>query len=612
MESTTTTPAQAAESNGAAPTMRVVDAICEWFEKAGVEHYFGYNGGAIWPFLDALVDHPKLVGVQAKHESHAVHMADIHYRTTGRLAPVVVTKGPGLLNCVGGAASAMHDQSAVMILAGCSSTHFFGKAPMQEIYYHGYEDAVSVFRPVTKGTWLVIRPDTIVDILNQAYKVATTGRPGPVFVQLPLDIQLAQLQGEVEAPTHRTVTSRPRADGASMERVVELLGEAERPLLLAGGGVVHSPGGDAALLRAVDRLSVPVATTLTAKGVLSEEHSLSLGPVGRSGTQAAADVARRADLVVAVGARFSDNHTSNWRAGAIYDVPRTKIVQVDVDVHEVSRNYPVEVGIAGDAATFLEDLAAAADEAGLDARREDWLAEAEEAKERWRAEIAPLLVADSSPVHPVRLVHEVGRALGDRGRVFIDIGDVIQYAEPYMLIRGPGAWHINPGMAEMGWASSGVLGAVAADPTRPAIALTGDGAFNMVSNILATAVEYDLPAVWVILNNTELGIERKGSEAAFSRVHPWARFVRKDTGEPYNPDYAKLAEANGALGERIEDPGDLAPALERALGSRRPYVIDVVLDTTPPTYFTKGLDRAYPGVWAESYPAYGGLRLAQA
>jgi acetolactate synthase I/II/III large subunit len=312
--------------------------------------------------------------------------------------------------------------------------------------------------------------------------------------------------------------------------------------------------------------------------------------------------------VLAVGARFSDNHTSNWRAGKIYDVAQTKIVQVDLDVAEVGRNYPVEVGIAGDAGVFLQELLA---EIGDDPLQwGDWSAEMTSAWVEWKKEIEHLLTATTSPVHPARLCHEIGEAIARRnGRVFIDIGDVVQYAEPYMTIRGPGIWHINPGMAEMGWASSGVVGAAASDPSRPAVAVVGDGAFNMTSNVLATAVEYQLPAVWVILNNAELGIERKGSEKVFNRVHPWSRFVRKDTGEAYNPDFKLLAEANGARGARVEDPAELAGVLEEALSGKSPFVIDVVQDISVPTYFTPGIDRAYPDTWAQSYPHYGSLQI---
>jgi acetolactate synthase I/II/III large subunit len=590
--------------------MRVVDAIATWFQGVGVQHYFGYAGGAIWPFLDAMVDHPEMVGIQAKVEQNAVHAADVYYRTTGRIAPVLVTKGPGLLNTVGGLATAMHDTSAVMVIAGAGSTHFFGKAGMQEIYYKGYEDAVNVFRPVVKGTWLVVRPDQVIDALNQAYKTALSGRPGPVFVQVPYDVQLAQVEGEIELPSARSVTSRLRADAASIERSAELIAAAKRPVILAGGGVVRSEGGAEALKAFVERHELPFVTTLTAKGIIDEQHPLSLGPVGRSGTVAAAEATRASDLVVAIGARFSDNHTSNWRQGKIYDTEKTKIIQVDVDPSEISRNYPVEVGAISDARTFIEDIDnSLASSAVPD--RSAWRDVLRGHMDAWTAEIQPLIHADTDPIHPARLVHEIGEVLGTTGRLFVDIGDVIQYAEAYMSVRGPGVWHINPGMAEMGWASSGVIGAVVADRSRPAIALTGDGAFNMVSNVLATAVEYDLPAIWVILNNHELGIERKGAMASYKRAHPWYSFTRSDTGEPYNPDYVKLADANGGLGEVIDRGRDVRPALERALASGRPYVIDVRIDLTVPTYFTKGLDRAYPDKWGESYPAYGPLRVAR-
>ena len=588
--------------------MRVTDAIGDWFAARGIRHYFGYSGAAALPVLDGLVGHPEIEGIQPKHESHAVHMADTYYRVTGRLAPVIVTKGPGVMNCVGAIATALHDSSAVMLIAGGGPTHHLGKS-MQELTQHGFEDVVNVFRPVVKRAWYQVRPDTVMDTLNQAYKIATTGRPGPVLVYLPMDVVLAEVEGEVRAP--RALTSRLRPDSDSIEAVVRLLAQSERPLIVAGGGVALSPGGPSALAAVVDELGVPVVTTLTAKGVISEEHPLSLGPVGRSGSAAAAEAARQSDLVLALGARFSDNNTSNWRAGKVYDVPRTKIVQVDVDVAEIGRTYPTEVGILGDAEVVLEDVRAAAAAAGIADRWAPWLSELRERKQAWLEEIAPLCASDASPTHPARIMHEVGAAIAERGRVFIDIGDSISYAEVYMTIRRPGAWFIMPGFAEMGSATTGVLGAAVAEPTQPAIAVTGDGAFNMTSQILGAAVEYALPAVWVILNNYELGIERKAFSLLYNRVHPWMTFTRKDTGEPYNPDYVKLAEAYGALGERVEAPGELRAALERALASGRPYVLDVPCDPSPATFFTPGIERSYPNKWAESYPQYTDLRIVR-
>jgi acetolactate synthase-1/2/3 large subunit len=585
--------------------MRVVDAVAGWFKAAGITHYFGYAGGAIWPFLDALIDYPEIVGIQGKHESQSVHQADVYYRLTGRIAPVIVTKGPGLMNTVGGIANAYHDSIPILLIGGGGSTHFLGKAGMQEMFYKGHEDSVSVFRPVTKGAWMCVRPDTVIDTLNHAYRTAVSGRPGPVYVQLPLDIQMGQVEGEIEPPSARSVTRTLRAGADDVSQAAKIVREAEKPILLVGGGTARADAADA-IRSLVEAHPMPVMTTLTAKGMLPETHDLSLGPVGRSGTEAAARAARVADVVIAVGARFSDNHTSNWRQGAIYDVPRTKIIHVDIDPQEIGRNYPVELGLESDAGAFLGDLEKALGPDAVD--RSGWIGEVQGYRDEWRAEIEPIITSEESPIHPGRMSHDVGEAIAERGRVFIDIGDVIQYAEPYMTVHRPGSWQINPGMAEMGWAAQGVPGALVADPDNPAVVLTGDGAFLMGPQVLATAIEYGLPAIWVILNNYELGIERKGAGAAFGRNHPWISFTDPD-GKPYNPDFSALARSFGAEGARIEKTEDFRPALDSAIASGRPTVLDVLIDTSPDSYFTKGLDRAYPTDWGASYPSYGLLSI---
>ena len=215
---------------------------------------------------------------------------------------------------------------------------------------------------------------------------------------------------------------------------------------------------------------------------------------------------------------------------------KTKLVQVDVDGTEIGRNFPVALGVVSDAKLFLEDLAAAGK---ANPKHEAWIKKARGYRDAWLKEIEPIQKAKTAPTHPARLCYEVGEAIGDKGIAYIDIGDCTQYAEAYMFVRRPGAWQISPGMAEMGWAASGVVGGVAADPTRPAVCITGDGAFNLVNQAVCTAVEYNLPAVWVILNNYEFGIERKGMERSYQRSHPWCTFTRRDTGERYNPDYVQ-------------------------------------------------------------------------
>lgn len=588
--------------------MRVVDALADWFSAAGITHYFGYAGGAIWPIMDGLVEHPEIRGVQAKHESHAVHQADVYFRETGRIAPVIVTKGPGLLNTVGGVASAMHDSVPMLVIAGGTATHFLGKAGMQEMFYHGHEDAVSVMRPITKGAWMVVRPDTVIDTLNYALRVAMTGRPGPVFVQIPTDIQLAEVHGEIVAPSARSVRVGLRADRADIAAAAELIRNAERPVLLVGGGVGRTPGGVAKLSAFVEQFSIPTATTLTAKGLLAETHPLALGPVGRSGTVAAAEATREADVIVAVGARFSDNNAGNWRKGAIYDIPKTKIIQVDLAPDEISRNYAVELGLISDAGHFLEDLAEAL--GGQELAISPWREKIGGFKENWAKEVEQVATGDFERIHPGRLAYELGEAMRKEpnAHVFVDVGDIIQYAEPFMTIHHPGSWHISSGMAEMGWATQGALGAAIGREEVIPVALTGDGAFLMGPQVLATAVEYGVPCVWVIVNNKELGIEKKGAGKAFGRNHPWI-FFRTPDGEPYNPDFVAMARSYGGDGVRVQRAEDLPAAFAQAFASGKPFVIDVDTDPDVETYFTRGLDRAYPDTWAKSYGAHGQLEI---
>lgn len=588
--------------------MRVADALADWFAAAGVTHYFGYAGGAIWPIMDGLIDHPEIKGVQAKHESHAVHQADAYFRETGRIAPVIVTKGPGLMNAVGGVASAMHDAIPMLVIAGGTPTQFMGKAGMQEMFYHGHEDALSVMKPITKGAWVVIRPDTAIEVLNQAWRTATSGRPGPVFVQFPTDIQSSEVVGEIEGPQARSVRTGSRADSEDVAAVAALLRSAKTPLLLLGGGMLRAEDSIAKVQHFVEKYRIPVTTTLTAKGILSEDHELALGPVGRSGTNCASQATRLADVLVAIGARFSDNNAGNWRKGAIYDVPVTKIVQVDVAPDEIGRNYPVELGLVSDSGSFLVDLEAALGDEPLGIN--DWVSTTAGFKADWKKEVLEVTHGEAARIHPGRLSYELGEAMAKepRAHVYLDIGDIVQYAEPFLKITIPGSWHISPGMAEMGWATEGIPGAAVANPDVIPVALTGDGAFLMGPQVLATAVEYGLPCVWVIINNQELGIEKKGAGKAFGRNHPWI-FFRTPDGKPYNPDFVALARAFGGDGVRVEKAEDLPAAFAQAFASGVPFVIDVDTDPDVPTYFTAGLDRAYPNNWAKSYPAHGQLEL---
>jgi len=386
-------------------------------------------------------------------------MADIYWRTTKKVAPVLVTEGPGLLNCVGGVASAMHDMSAVMVIAGCGSTHFMGKGGMQEIYWKRLRGRDERLPPLTKGSWMLIRPrhrDRGSEPGVQARHLrAARPRLRPGAVRRP---QLAE--EKAQSSRHAGAGSPPApTDAENMNRGRRAPGRGRAPVLLAGGGAAHSRGAPQRSVALAERLQIPVATTLTAKGLLDEDHPLSLGrlvdlelrPRPRR-TRNADSCRRRRPL--------QRHHTSNWPSGKIYDVGSTKIVQVRPRHSRVARNYPSRWGIAGDACVFLsEGCSHRSTPPGITPH---WILTQKAAADwaAWREEIQQLLTAETSPVHPARLCHEVGEAIAAvGGRVFIDIGDVVQYAEPLHDDPRAGPLAHQSGMAEMGWASSGVLGA---------------------------------------------------------------------------------------------------------------------------------------------------------
>lgn len=581
--------------------MKVSEAIAQFFVEAGFKHYFGVPGGAIWAMLDGLIDHPEIKGIVSRQENEAVHMADMYYRATGRVAPVIATKGPGVLNMPNALSNAMFESSAVLAIGASGPTQFFGKGGFEEIYFHQDEDTLSVFRPIVKQCWLVVRPEDVVEVLQKAYKTAISGRPGPVFVQIPWDIQQDTLTPRRYHALSRLVTSRTRADSESVKKAAQLLASAKQPLLVAGNGVMISRA-TAELGALVEKFSLPLATSLIAKGAYPEDKPLSLGPVGRAGWDCSAQATREADVILAVGARFSDNNSGNWREGIIYNSLKTKFIHVDVDPTEIGRNYPVELGILSDAKTFFQDLGAELQAQGVKSLgTPEWHTKLAGFKAQFAERVKQELPAGGSPVHPGRIVQEVVKAMPKNSMLLIDVGDIMQYAEAYAHINEPGSWFINGGMATMGWASCGALGAKVAYPDRTAIVLVGDGAFNMVPFVLATAVMHNLPAVWVILNNYEYNIERKASEALFGRSHPWTKFV-DSKGKPYNPDFVALAKSYGAQGEKITDTDQVADAVRRGVAANAPYVIDVLTDPKATSYFSKGVTRAYPTSWKEPYP----------
>ena len=332
------------------------------------------------------------------------------------------------------------------------------------------------------------------------------------------------------------------------------------------------------------------------KGVLSEDHPLCLGPVGRSGWGCSVKATQAADVVLSIGCRFSDAHTSGWRKGVVYNFPETKLIQVNIDPLDIGRNLLADVGILADGKIALRQLLEALQPLwkGQEKARRAWAEQAKKWREEWLAKVEADYRGSEDPVSTSRLAVEVNRALPRDANIVTDTGDIQQAYEGLAVVHTPHTFFNNAGMAQMGWAAGAVMGVKLARPDRAALSIVGDGSFIMSNYVLATAAEYRIPVVWVVINNFGQSIERHGQLINYGR-EVWSSF-EKD-GKPYNPDFVKIAEAYGVKGKRIHASGEIRPAVQEAIALNEPFLIEVVTDRNSPTYFCPGVTRGYPIRW---------------
>jgi len=558
--------------------MRGADLIAEYLISEKVPYVFGLCGHGIVGLMDALgsrADRVKMVGVH--HEQVAGYMADAYYRIAHRPAATFTSCGPGSVNLVIALACAMMDSSALVAITGNVPTTQFNRGPFQETYRHHQADFPSVARPYVKRSFQVPRPEMLPLALRQAFKTAATGRPGPVNVDVPLDVFVEETTAPLPAPDlwWHAIDRRSGPPPEIARRAFDLLAGAERPVILVGNGAVLS---EAALeiRRLAETLGVPVANTPQGAGIIPADHPLALGVVGRNGTYPANQATRQADVLLALGARFDDRVSSGWIPGYTFTIPPTKLVQVDIDPEEIGRNYPVHVGVTADVKTFVQAVLALAEARG-GGGHEPWIGQVAGWQRNWVEYNERRYRPDAVPVQPEHVVRTLRKVVPRDGIIAVDVGVhhnwVVQQWPAYLPQTLLQSW----GFAAMGFAVGGILGAKLAAPDRSAVAVCGDGGFLMASHAVATAVEYGIPAAWVVWNNYGYASIRDLQRGAFGK-ETTTMFSRQQTGEPFSPDYAALARACGAEGIRVTAPGELGDALDAAVRSDRPTVVDVVVD----------------------------------
>jgi acetolactate synthase-1/2/3 large subunit len=564
---------------------RGADVIVDYLVQQRVPYLVGVCGHGILGLLDAAYDRQGDITTISTHDERiAGFIADAYYRVSGRPIATYTSCGPGSVNILMAIAGAMYDSSAMLAITGNVPTSQFNRGPFQESGKYFQGDFPGVIRNYVKRSYQAVRPEMLPLMLSQAFALMTSGRPGPVNLDVPLNVFVEEVGEEVTAPAWPPETlAAPAPSSEALRQATAMLAGAERPIILAGNGAM-APRARTLIRELASTLRIPVVTTPLGKGVLNETDDLCLGPTGRNGTYAANKAARTSDVILALGTRFDDRASSSWIPGVTFSIPPTRLIHVDIDPQEIGRNYPPTLAVIADTAEFAAGLLGSAKEGAAPADTESrarWLRETVAWKRQWEADIAVRQADPAVPIRPDRLVAELQRALPDDALVLADVGVHHNWLLQQLAAPPQGRLLQAWGFAAMGFGVGGVIGAKLASPGRPAVTVCGDGCFLMHANAVATAVEHDVPAVWVVWNNTGYGSIRGQQATYFGADREIAtRFRHTATGELYSTDISAIARAMGADGARIDSPDEVADAVEAAIKSDRPTVLDVRVDST--------------------------------
>jgi acetolactate synthase-1/2/3 large subunit len=544
--------------------------IAECLKQEGVTKVFGQCGHTNYALIDAC-HRLGIEYVSFRHEQMAAHAADAYYRLSHKLAVLNVHLSPGLTNALTGVATAAADSTPMLVITGNTPSYHHAREPHQGIRFHADASQGDIYRPICKRVWRVDDARFLVDVVPRALNVAQTGRPGAVLLDVPMDVFSQQLQAKPVTVARRPNFERAAASPAGTAAAAKLLAGSNAPYIFAGNGAMQSEATDE-LRDVAELLGAPVATTLMAKGVFPEDHLLSVGMTGIWGTRVANDLARSADVILAVGTAFGEADCSSWNPNYTFAIPPTQLIQIDVDPQEVGKIYPVAVGLVGDAKATLKDLATAlrayTPQASA-ARAADLRAQ----KDAWQEELSAEQRNGGKPIHPARLLDEISRVAPNDTVFVTDVGWNKNGAGQQLVARLPQSFITSGGLATMGFAPPAAIGAKIAAPDRPVICLVGDGGFLSVAGAVTSAVELGIPVVWVIFNNFCFSTIRTVGTTYFN--NSYGTEFRTPDGEPYNPDFVLLGKAFGIAGALVEEPDDLATALATALSANAPYILEV-------------------------------------
>ena len=542
-------------------------AFIESLRQEGVKDVFGYPGGAVLDIFDALMDASDIHFVLTRHEQGAVHAADGYARATGRTGVCIVTSGPGATNTVTGVATACMDSIPLVVFTGQVSTHLIGNDAFQEA------DIVGITRPCTKHNYLVKDVADLPRVIKEAFYIARTGRPGPVLVDIPKNVQQAMIAFRYpEEVRLESYNPTYRGHAGQIRRVLGVILKSRRPVIYAGGGIVLS-NSSPELTEFARKLNIPVTTTLMGMGVFPSGDPLAMGMLGMHGTYAANLAVTNADCLIALGARFDDRVTGKVDEFA----PKAKIVHIDIDPTSISKNVRVDLPIVGDCRMVLQGMLAELEGKGEEVSEmlagvAPWLAQIDS----WKLE-QPLRYCQGELIKPQHVVEMVDELAPDDTIITTEVGQNQMWTAQFYKFREPRHFLTSGGLGTMGYGFPAAIGAQVAFPDRTVIDIAGDGSIQMNIQEIATAVQYKLPVKVFILNNTYLGMVRQWQSLFYRKRY-------SHTSMATSPDFVKLAEAYGAHGIRVDRPDQVRGAILEALAIKGPVFVDFVVDPEEDVY----------------------------
>ena len=537
--------------------MRGGEAIIESLKNMGVKTIFGYPGGQTIPFYDMLYD-ADIDHILVRHEQCAAHAADGYARASGEVGVCLATSGPGATNLVTGIGTAYMDSSPIVAITGQVPTHLIGNDAFQEA------DIVGITMPIVKYSYQPKNPDLIPSIVKSSFEIASTGRPGPVLIDVPKEVQEGELTGFddslIETPGYNpTIKGNLR----QIKKARDLIKKAKKPMILAGAGVIIANASEE-LTKLAKTINAPVMTSLLGKGAFDETDDLALGMLGMHGRKVSNDYVNESDLLIAVGIRFSDRTTGRLDSFA----PDTKIIHIDIDPAEIGKNVEVDLPIVGDAKNILSSLNKVFKIYKPSNEVNQWTDMIKAKKQ----ELLPRVTYDDVPLKPQSVIKEISEVLTADSILTTDVGQNQMWAAHFFDTQKPRKFISSGGLGTMGFGFPAAIGAKIACPDDPVLSINGDGGFLMVCQELATVREYDIPVIAVVLENRTLGMVYQWQSLLYNERH-------SQTLLGNSPDFVKLAESFGISGVRVEKPGETKEALSSAIKDNEPVLLNVVVDS---------------------------------